>query len=996
MEFWQVFRTVILIEMKITYTLLLFLLRGMLLAQSTFPIQGVSFNDNTVYAFTHATIYTKHDAVLHDATMLVSNGLVKAVGANIPVPSNALVFDLKGKFIYPSFIDVFSQYGMPDMPAKAREKVQYEKGRTGIVAWNDALMPEKKAAANFKASPQMAEDLRKQGFGIANVFMPDGIMRGTSALVALGNGNENTLTLGEESTSQYSFEKGSSGQEYPSSLMGAVALIRQTLLDAEWYASGGQKIEPNLSLDAILKQQKMPAIFDCRDKYNILRAAEIADEFKREFIYKTSGNEYSIAAELARRKLQLVVPVQFPNMPDVENPYDASIVELADLRHWEQAPFNLQMLEKAGLTFCITSSDLISKNDFLSNLRSAIRCGLSEQAALKALTTQPAKVLQRNDIGKLESGSKACFFVSDKNIFHQGATIESHWILGKPYLLSTSKHHLASGIFKDNIFEVSVDVLAGKISVKTTKDSCKTDMRQLWSGFSASFPKCGSIQSMLFSFADSSKTNLTGYFTDTSGLRIYAQLKRVSLLPEVKVDSTELSSMVSEMTFPNMAFGRKNYPPAQKLLFTHATVWTNTSSGILEDTDVLIADGKIVSLGKSLASAGAIVIDAKGMHLTPGIIDEHSHIAISSGVNEGTHASSAEVRVGDVINPDDINIYRQLSGGVTAAQLLHGSANPIGGQSGIIKLKWGALPAKMKIENADGFIKFALGENVKQANWGDRYVQRFPQTRMGVEQVFTDHFGRAKAYSKSKKNAVQPFRKDLGLETLSEILEKKRFISCHSYQQGEINMLMHVADSFGFRVNTFTHILEGYKVADKMKKHGVGASSFSDWWAYKFEVMEAIPQNAALLTRMGITTAINSDDPEMARRLNQEAAKSMKYGNLSPEEALKLCTLNPARLLHLDNRMGSIQKGMDADLVLWTDDPLTLKAKARYTLIEGAILYDSEEDNKLQAACELEKKKLIQKMISLKSKGEKTIPASKNPRRHYHCDDMENYGGINQ
>jgi imidazolonepropionase-like amidohydrolase len=445
-----------------------------------------------------------------------------------------------------------------------------------------------------------------------------------------------------------------------------------------------------------------------------------------------------------------------------------------------------------------------------------------------------------------------------------------------------------------------------------------------------------------------------------------------------------------------MAFGRKNYPPAQKLLFTHATVWTNTSSGILEDTDVLIADGKIVSLGRSLASAGAIVIDAKGMHLTPGIIDEHSHIAISSGVNEGTHASSAEVRVGDVINPDDINIYRQLSGGVTAAQLLHGSANPIGGQSGIIKLKWGALPAKMKIENADGFIKFALGENVKQANWGDRYVQRFPQTRMGVEQVFTDHFGRAKAYSKSKKNAVQPFRKDLGLETLSEILEKKRFISCHSYQQGEINMLMHVADSFGFRVNTFTHILEGYKVADKMKKHGVGASSFSDWWAYKFEVMEAIPQNAALLTRMGITTAINSDDPEMARRLNQEAAKSMKYGNLSPEEALKLCTLNPARLLHLDNRMGSIQKGMDADLVLWTDDPLTLKAKARYTLIEGAILYDSEEDNKLQAACELEKKKLIQKMISLKSKGEKTIPASKNPRRHYHCDDMENYGGINQ
>lgn len=996
MELRKIFRTIILIEMKITFTLLLFLLRGMLLAQSTFPIQGVSDNDNTVYAFTHATIYTKHDVVLRDATMLVSKGLVKAIGTNMPVPSNALIFDLKGKYIYPSFIDVFSHYGMPDMPAKAREKVQYEKSRTGIVAWNDALMPEKKAAAYFKASPQMAEELRKQGFGLANVFMPDGIMRGTSALVALGNGNENTLTLGEEITAQYSFEKGSSGQEYPSSLMGAIALIRQTLLDAEWYASGGQKIEPNLSLDALLKQQKMPAIFDCRDKYNILRAAEIADEFKKEFIFKTSGNEYTLASELARRKLQLVVPVQFPFMPDVENPYDATAVELAELRHWEQAPFNLSVLEKAGLTFCITSADLASKTDFLSNLRKAVRSGLSEQTALKALTTQPAKILQRNDIGKLESGSKACFFISDKNIFQQGATIESHWILGKPYQIATSTQQAASGVFKDNIHEVSVEMHTGKVSVKTQKDSCKGEIRQLWSGFSATFPKCGPLQSMLFSFTDSSKSNITGYFTDTSGARTYAQLKRVSISAEAGQDSAETYSMLSELTFPNMAYGRKNYPTARQLLFTHATVWTNTSSGILEDTDVLIADGKIAAVGKSLVSAGATVIDARGMHLTPGIIDEHSHIAISSGVNEGTHASSAEVRVGDVINPDDINIYRQLSGGVTAAQLLHGSANPIGGQSGIIKLRWGALPAKMKIENADGFIKFALGENVKQANWGDRYVQRFPQTRMGVEQVFTDYFGRAKAYSKSKKSSVQPFRKDLGLETLAEILDKKRFISCHSYQQGEINMLMHVADSFGFRVNTFTHILEGYKVADKMKKHGVGASSFSDWWAYKFEVMEAIPQNAAILTRMGITTAINSDDPEMARRLNQEAAKSMKYGNLSPEEALKLCTLNPARLLHLDNRMGSIQKGMDADVVLWTNDPLTLKAKVRYTLIEGSIMYDSEEDKRLQAACEQEKKKLIRKMISLKSKGEKTIPVSKNPRHHYHCDDMENYGGINQ
>jgi imidazolonepropionase-like amidohydrolase len=382
------------------------------------------------------------------------------------------------------------------------------------------------------------------------------------------------------------------------------------------------------------------------------------------------------------------------------------------------------------------------------------------------------------------------------------------------------------------------------------------------------------------------------------------------------------------------------------------------------------------------------------MHLTPGIIDEHSHIALFS-VNEGSDASSAEVRMEDVINPEDINIYRQLSGGVTTAHLLHGSANPIGGQNAIIKLRWGKSPEDFKFAKAPGFIKFALGENVKHSNGLNPDVERFPQTRMGVEQLYYDYFTRAKTYKESlniptkssdKTKQATSIRKDLDLEAVAEILDSKRFITCHSYVQSEINMLMHVADSMKFKVNTFTHILEGYKVADKMKNHGANASTFADWWAYKMEVMDAIPYNAAMLTKVGVNTAINSDDAEMGRRLNQEAAKSIKYGGLSEVQALKLITLNPAKMLHLDDKVGSIKVGKEADLVLWTDNPLSIYAKVNTTIIDGQIYYSQEEDLQLRAQNEKERQRLIAKLMAEKHKGTKMVKPSFKKRQHFHCD----------
>ena len=368
-------------------------------------------------------------------------------------------------------------------------------------------------------------------------------------------------------------------------------------------------------------------------------------------------------------------------------------------------------------------------------------------------------------------------------------------------------------------------------------------------------------------------------------------------------------------------------------------------------------------------------------------------------MNESGQSVTAEVSISDVVNSDDINIYRQLAGGVTTSQLLHGSANPIGGQSAIIKLRWGKSPEEMKVDGANGFIKFALGENVKQSNWGDRNTIRFPQTRMGVEQVYYDAFYRAKEYQaewtlynaknkREQKQSTAP-RYDLELEVLSEILDSLRFVTCHSYIQSEINMLMHVADSMGFTINTFTHILEGYKVADKLREHGAAASTFSDWWAYKFEVNDAIPFNGAILHNNGVLTGFNSDDAEMGRRLNQEAAKAVKYGGVSEEEAWKFVTLNPAKMLHLDDRLGSIKEGKDADIVIWSDNPLSVYAKVEQTYIDGIKYFDLEHDADLRKRNQAEKERLIQKMLNEKKAGKPVRKIKEEKQLLYECETIQ-------
>jgi imidazolonepropionase-like amidohydrolase len=484
--------------------------------------------------------------------------------------------------------------------------------------------------------------------------------------------------------------------------------------------------------------------------------------------------------------------------------------------------------------------------------------------------------------------------------------------------------------------------------------------------------------------------NLNGKLIDQNGNTAYVLVRKTSNKEDAGKSGMNRkggnkANKVLPVTYPNGAYGSTELPKQETILFKNATVWTSEAEGILKNTDVLIKNGKIAKIGKNLSDSSAKVVDATGKHLTAGIIDEHSHIAASS-INEGGQNSSAEVTMEDAIDPTDIAIYRDLAGGVTSIQLLHGSANPIGGRSAILKLKWGETADNLINKNGSKFIKFALGENVKQSR--SPSGTRFPRTRMGVEQLYVDYFTRAKEYD-AKKKSGKPYRKDLELETLDEILNGERFITCHSYVQSEINMLMKVADRFHFKVNTFTHILEGYKVADKMKAHGVGASTFSDWWAYKFEVNDAIPYNASILNNVGVTVAINSDDAEMSRRLNQEAGKTLKYGNVSEEDAWKMVTINPAKLLHLDKWVGSIKVGKDADVVLWNDNPLSVYAKAEKTMIEGATYFDIEKDKQMRTKIKQERNELMAMMLQEKNKGMKTQPIKAKDKQEFRCETMD-------
>jgi imidazolonepropionase-like amidohydrolase len=976
-----------------------------LFAQDYFPSNsGVIANNSNYTAFTNATIHVSPTEVIENGTLLIKEGKVVSVGTSVNIPKNTTTVDLSGKTIYPSFIDMYTTFGVKK-PKRGGNGPNYGASRSGFY-WNDHIMPEQDVMTTFKYDAKSASEMHKLGFGVVNTHMPNGIVRGTGALIALNNNADNSMRVVDGETTQHvSFSKSiTSNQRYPSSIMGSMALLRQMYNDAAWYARGNVDTK-DLSLEALNGNTNLLQVFEAGSRANLMRADKVGDAFNIQYAIVGGGDEYERINEVKGTNATIILPLNFQLAYDVDNPHLASTLSLSDMRSWNQEPHNPRLLSENGIRFALTTHGLKSKKSFSSNLMKAIESGLSKQKALEALTTIPANLLGKSDVlGTLKTGSYANFLITSGDIFEKKTKLFENWVQGTPHVIANMNVNDIDG---DYSFKLAGSDYKLSISGSTSKPNGKlesgdknlgTKMSYANDWVNLTFKTADSIKKefirVVANSASGNSLNGKAIMPNGSELSFYAskvtQEDSEKSEDKKKMDSKVKESYMSPITYPNLAYGFKEKPKAETLLFKNATVWTNEKDGVLENTDVLIKNGKISKIGKNLSDNSAKVIDATGKHLTAGVIDEHSHIAAAS-INEGGHNSSAEVTIEDVLDDEDIDIYRNLAGGVTSIQILHGSANPIGGRSAIIKLKWGESANDLIYDNSPKFIKFALGENVKQSR--ARTNSRFPQSRMGVEQVFVDYFSRAKAYDKLKKSG-KPYRKDAEMEVLAEILNKERFISCHSYVQSEINMLMKVAEQFDFNINTFTHILEGYKVADKMKAHGVGGSTFSDWWAYKYEVNDAIPFNAAIMHNAGVTVAINSDDAEMSRRLNQEAAKSVKYGGVSEEDAWKFVTLNPAKLLHLDNRVGSLKVGKDADVVLWTDHPLSVYAKAEKTIIEGVTYFDLARDKQMREAIKKEKSELTNLMLQDKNKGLKTQPVKKKEKVLLHCDSMDNEQSI--
>ena len=972
-------------------------------ATRTEPVTGIRDNGTGYHALVGARVVTAPGQAMDNATIVVRNGLIQSVSRNGQAPAGARVWDLSGLTVYPGFIDAHADLGMDDVP---------EGGDIGPTHWNPQVRAWFSTTTNLQDDSDRRAALRSQGFGTALAVPTQGIFRGKASVVNLGEAGVRDRILRADLVQAIGFQRSFQlGGSYPNSAMGTVALMEQTLMDADWYirawdayeASGRSVLPPETSeaLAALedVVQGSQPVLFETGSEEEYLRAHRIASDFGVDAWFRGSGQEYRLVDVLRGRTNPLIVPLDFPDAPDVDDPESALNASLADLRHWYLAPTNPAQLADAGVSFAITTDGLSSLNEFLPNLRIAVARGLSESDALASLTTVPAGWLGIDRThGTIEEGKVANLVVTEGNLFTEEATVRDVWVQGRAYGVTRPAQIDPRGTWRiasedewgfEAVLELEgplnrlrgtievaagpaggtvIDIASASVVAETGRIEVRFDGTDI--EYEGTVLLAGSVRGDEFYGWTSLPNGADPSFRGTRTTEYLGDARGTVAMNVPEIDLPFIR--------PMMEYGRSSLPDQpDAIIVRNATIWTQGPQGRMENADLLIRAGTVAEVGTNLdAPGGAVEIDGTGKHVTPGLIDPHIHSGVSS-VNESGFAIVPEVQMGEVITHNNIWMYRQLAGGLTTAMIKHGSANPIGGENVIVKMRWGGLPEEIRLENAPRTVKFALGENPK------RRQGRYPDTRMGTQEIIRDHFMAARDYEREWQRWEEtqegiPPRRDLRMEAILDILGQELLISSHGYRADEFLALVRLAEEFGFRVQTLQHGVEAYKIAPELAASGVAAVVWSDWGAFKMEAYDATKYNARILIEAGVTTSLHSDNSEIASRMNWEAGKLLRTG-LTEEQALSTVTSGSAAAIAIDDRVGSLEAGKDGDFVVWNGNPLSQFTRAEQTWVDGRRYFSLEEDAVMREQIQEERTQLIQAILSAQGNGNGERPNG--PRR---------------
>jgi imidazolonepropionase-like amidohydrolase len=919
------------------------------------------------FAIRGARLVTVSGVTVERGTIVVDDGLIAAIGPDVEPPVGAWVIDGAGLVVYPGLIDGLAALPLALPPAPSGNEAPVSSGpgdRPGTTPWL-------RAADIF--DPNGVVKWREAGFAAAAVAPRDGLVAGQAALVTLAGGkagdahDRGAAVVRDRVALRLDTRAGGPAwRGFPNSLMGVQAYLRQLFLDARHFLAASRRYEEDplglrrpaydraLQPLAEMIEAGTPLLLPARSLPEIERAIELAAALGSRAIVHGGHEGYAAAGALQSAGAAVLISLDWPAA--ARDPDPEADETLRALRLRDRAPGTPEALRRAGVRFAFASEAIEDPGQALAAVEKAVAAGLPRDAAVRALTLDAAEILGVGDrLGSLEVGKIANLLVTEGELLVAGTRLDRMVIDGRIFDLDREAREAREGRSGEAATPApSAEVVASVPAAPVESTPAVAERTGLPTAEPSTEPSTAEPSTAEPPTAEPPAIEAT----------------------EVTAAST--ATVEGETGDAETPAAEGEERPAITLI-RNATVLTVTD-GEIANGEVLIRDGKIAAVGRDLrAPARARVIDAGGGYVMPGIVDCHSHIAIAGGVNESSVAVSSMAAIEQVLDPADPDIYRALAGGVTTANVLHGSANPIGGTNAVIKLRWGADAKGLLFAGAPPGIKIAMGENPKRSNASAPAgsERRYPATRMGVLDVIREAFTEARAYqaqwqryelerkaAEKKKGSRPPIppRRDLRLEPLVEVLEGKRLVHAHSYRADEILQLLRLAEELGFRIATLQHVLEGYRVADEIAAHGAGASTFSDRWAYKVEAWEAIPHNAALLTQRGVVASINSDSAEEMRHLNQEAAKAMKWGDLSENEALALVTLNPARQLGIADRVGSIEKGKDADLVIYDRHPLSVYAVVQQTLVDGAVVFDRALDLERRAAIDAEKKEIEERL----------------------------------